>query len=99
MNENGAVKLFKQRVRFFMPRIGIAFRPWDKWVLRAGAGWFDNINHLNTWTIFNLMPPKSGSLLFNVRHRPRQERATCRARTGSAYSVPNPHVPAGNADH
>jgi hypothetical protein len=64
VNENGAVKLFKQRVRFFMPRVGIAFRPWDKWVLRAGAGWFDNINHLNTWTIFNLMPPKSGSLQF-----------------------------------
>ncbi|MGH9629939.1 MAG: TonB-dependent receptor domain-containing protein, partial [Bryobacteraceae bacterium] len=65
VNENGAVKLFKQRVRFFMPRLGIAYRPWDKWVIRAGAGWFDNINHLNTWTIFNLMPPKSGSLDFN----------------------------------
>lgn len=64
VNENGAVKLFQQRVRFFMPRIGIAYRPWDKWVFRAGAGWFDNINHLNTWTIFNLMPPKSGSLQF-----------------------------------
>jgi hypothetical protein len=48
-----------------MPRIGISFRPTEKWVFRIGAGWFDNINHLNTWTIFNLMPPKSGSLLFN----------------------------------
>ncbi|MBI3281704.1 MAG: TonB-dependent receptor, partial [Acidobacteria bacterium] len=65
VNENGAVKLFKQDVRFFMPRLGIAFRPTDKWVMRIGAGWFDNINHLNTWTIFNLMPPKSGSLDFN----------------------------------
>lgn len=64
VNEHGAVKLFQQRARFFMPRIGIAYRPWDKWVFRAGAGWFDNINHLNTWTIFNLMPPKSGSLQF-----------------------------------
>jgi hypothetical protein len=64
VNDNGAVNLFKQRVRFFMPRVGIAFRPADKWVIRAGAGWFDNINHLNTWTIFNLMPPKSGSLQF-----------------------------------
>src|SRR5262249_7465904 len=45
------------------PRIGLAFRPSEKWVLRAGAGWFDNIEHLNNWTILNLMPPKSGSLV------------------------------------
>src|SRR5439155_17178708 len=65
VNEKGALKLFDQRIRFFMPRIGIAWRPTNQWVVRAGAGWFDNINHLNTWTIFNLMPPKSGSLLFS----------------------------------
>ncbi len=65
VDERGAVKLFEQQVRFFMPRVGIAYRPWDKWVFRMGAGWFDNINHVNTWTIFNLMPPKSGSLLFS----------------------------------
>ncbi|MCW5982568.1 MAG: carboxypeptidase regulatory-like domain-containing protein [Bryobacteraceae bacterium] len=66
VDESGAVKLTQQRTwRFFMPRVGIAFRPTDKWVIRTGAGWFDNINHVNTWTIFNLMPPKSGSLLFN----------------------------------
>jgi hypothetical protein len=64
VSEAGAVRLFNQDVRFFMPRLGITFRPTDKWVIRTGAGWFDNINHLNTWTIFNLMPPKSGSLLF-----------------------------------
>lgn len=64
VDERGAVKLFKQRVRFFMPRVGITYRPTDKWVIRTGAGWFDNINHVNTWTIFNLMPPKSGSLFF-----------------------------------
>ena len=64
VDERGAVELFQQDVRFFMPRIGIAWRPTEKWVLRVGGGWFDNINHLNTWTIFNLMPPKSGSLLF-----------------------------------
>ena len=65
VDERGAVKLFKQSSRFFMPRVGIAWRPSEKWVLRLGGGWFDNINHLNTWTIFNLMPPKSGSLLYN----------------------------------
>ncbi len=66
VDKRGAVKLFKQDVKFFMPRVGIAYRPWDKWVFRIGAGWFDNINHINTWTIFNLMPPKSGSLEFNA---------------------------------
>jgi hypothetical protein len=65
VDEKGAVKLFKQDVKFFMPRLGIAYRPWDKWVFRIGAGWFDNITHQNNWTILNLMPPKSGSLLFN----------------------------------
>ena len=64
VDENGAIKLFKQDVRFFMPRVGIAYRPSDKWVFRIGGGWFDNINHMNTWTILNLMPPKSGSLIY-----------------------------------
>jgi hypothetical protein len=48
-----------------MPRIGIAYRPTEKWVFRVGAGWFDNIQHMNNWTIMNLMPPKSGSLLYS----------------------------------
>ncbi|MGH9662756.1 MAG: TonB-dependent receptor domain-containing protein, partial [Bryobacteraceae bacterium] len=36
VDERGAIKLFKQDVKFFMPRIGIAYRPRDKWVLRMG---------------------------------------------------------------
>jgi len=60
----GAVKLWKQDVRFFMPRIGIAYRPSEKWVFRIGGGMFDNINHLNNFTILNLNPPKSGSLIY-----------------------------------
>jgi hypothetical protein len=63
LGEPGAIGLFKSK-NFFMPRLGITFRPTDKWVVRTGAGLFDNVNHLNTWTIFNLMPPKSGSLIF-----------------------------------
>jgi hypothetical protein len=59
----GGVPLWKQRHGLFMPRVGLAFRPSDKWVVRAGIGWFDNIEHLNNWTILNLMPPKSGSLI------------------------------------
>jgi len=62
--DTGSIKLFKQDVRFFMPRVGIAYRPSDKWVVRIGGGMFDNINHMNTWTILNLMPPKSGSLIY-----------------------------------
>jgi len=60
----GAVQLWKQDVKFLMPRIGIAYRPSDKWVFRIGGGWFDNINHLNNFTILNLNPPKSGSLIY-----------------------------------
>jgi hypothetical protein len=44
-----------------MPRLGIAYRPTEKWVIRSGAGFFDNIDHMNTWTILNLNPPLSGS--------------------------------------
>ncbi len=66
VDKNGAVKMYDQDVRFFMPRIGIAWRPIDKTVVRIGGGWFDNINHMNTLTIFNLMPPKSGSDLFQT---------------------------------
>lgn len=68
LGEAGAVKLAKQQVRFFMPRLGIAFRPADKWVIRAGGGWFDNIQHLNTFTIFNLMPPKAGSQAYQTSY-------------------------------
>jgi hypothetical protein len=66
VDERGAVKLSRQAIKFFMPRVGIAYRPWEKWVFRAGVGWFDNINHLNNWTILNLNPPKSGSLQFDA---------------------------------
>ena len=33
-----------------------------------GAGWFDNIQHLNTFTIFNLMPPKAGSQAYQTSY-------------------------------
>lgn len=68
LGEAGAVKLSKQQLRFFMPRVGIAFRPTEKWVIRAGGGWFDNIQHLNTFTIFNLMPPKAGSQAYQTSY-------------------------------
>ncbi|MBI1792295.1 MAG: TonB-dependent receptor [Acidobacteria bacterium] len=65
LGDAGAQKLTRQqRFRFFMPRVGIAFRPTDKWVIRTGVGWFDNLQHQNTYTIFNLMPPKAGSQVY-----------------------------------
>ena len=30
---------YKTDNRFFMPRLGIAYRATDKWVIRTGAGW------------------------------------------------------------
>ena len=35
VDERGAVKLFQQDVKFFMPRIGIAWRPTEKWVIKG----------------------------------------------------------------
>ena len=64
IDERGGVKLWKQDFRFFMPRVGIAYRPSSKWVLRVGAGYFDNLMHMNNFTVLNLMPPKSGSNTF-----------------------------------
>lgn len=64
VDERGGVKLWKQDIKFFMPRLGVAFRPADGWVLRAGGGWYANLMHQNNFTILNLMPPKSGSLEF-----------------------------------
>ena len=61
----GDIKLWRQDVRFFMPRAGIAFRPTGKWVIRTGAGYFDNLMHMNTFTILNLNPPKSGTSTFS----------------------------------
>ncbi|MBM3726231.1 MAG: carboxypeptidase regulatory-like domain-containing protein [Acidobacteria bacterium] len=70
VNPEGALKLTRQQFKFFMPRFGIAYRPSEKWVLRMGGGWFDNINHVNTWTIFNLMPPKAGSQVYLTSMQP-----------------------------
>ncbi|MCX6619636.1 MAG: TonB-dependent receptor [Acidobacteria bacterium] len=48
----------------FAPRIGIAFRATDKWVVRSGFGIYYNVQQLNNYTILNLNPPLSGSSAF-----------------------------------
>src|SRR5262249_58097078 len=48
----------------FMPRLGIAYRATDAWVVRAGGGIYYNVHQLNNYTILNLNPPLSGSSNF-----------------------------------
>lgn len=50
--------------RYFMPRIGLAYRVSEKWVMRSGFGWFANAQQLNNFTILNLQPPRSGTFSF-----------------------------------
>lgn len=65
VDERGGGKIWFQDVRFFMPRLGLAYRPANGWVVRAGGGWYANLMHQNNFTILNLNPPKSGSLRFD----------------------------------
>jgi len=51
--------------KLFMPRIGIAFRATEKWVVRSGFGIYYNVHQLNNYTILNLNPPLSGSSAFS----------------------------------
>ena len=58
-------KFYSETNRFFMPRVGLAYRATDKWVVRSGFGWFANAQQLNNFSILILMPPKSGTFGFN----------------------------------
>ena len=49
-----------------MPRVGLAYRPANKWVIRSGAGWFADVEHLNTFTILANMPPFGSSQQFDA---------------------------------
>jgi Carboxypeptidase regulatory-like domain/TonB dependent receptor-like, beta-barrel/TonB-dependent Receptor Plug Domain len=51
--------------RFFMPRLGLAYRVTDKWVIRTGAGWYVNAQQMNNMTILDLQPPFSGTFGWN----------------------------------
>jgi len=58
--------IYNRDNRYYMPRIGLAYRPTDKWTVRAGFGWFANAQQLNNFTILNLVPPISGTIAFPV---------------------------------
>ncbi len=58
--------------RYFMPRVGVAYRATDQWVIRAGGGWFVNVQQMNNMTILDLQPPFSGTFGFNQVDDPAQ---------------------------
>ena len=51
--------------RYFMPRIGLAYRATDRWVIRSGFGWFVNGQQLENFNIVTRNPPNGGSFTFN----------------------------------
>jgi hypothetical protein len=57
-------KFYDPEERFLMPRIGLAYRPSEKWVVRSGIGWYANAQQLNNFSILNLQPPLSGTFGF-----------------------------------
>ncbi len=57
-------QFYKPQRNMFMPRIGLAYRLNNDWVLRAGYGIYYNAHQLNNYTILNLNPPLSGSANF-----------------------------------
>lgn len=56
----GKQKLWKQVAPFWQPRLGIAYRPSSKWVIRTGAGQYTSPQHFVQISTANLMPPLSG---------------------------------------
>lgn len=57
-------QFYKPQKDMFMPRLGLAYRLTDAWVVRAGFGIYYNVHQLNNYTILNLNPPLSGSTAF-----------------------------------
>jgi hypothetical protein len=53
-------KFWKQVAPFWQPRLGIAYRPGSKWVVRVGAGQYTSPQHFVQISTANLMPPLSG---------------------------------------
>ena len=60
--ETANFPLYNTDNRYFMPRVGLAYRVTDGWVIRTGAGWFANAQQLNNMTVLALLPPRSGTI-------------------------------------
>lgn len=63
--DTNGYRFYETDNRYFMPRIGLAYRATDKWVIRSGFGWFVNAQNLNNSSVMALSPPRSGTLSFN----------------------------------
>ena len=55
---------YEANYKYFMPRIGLAYRAAGKWVVRSGFGWFVNVQQMNNMTILDLQPPFAGTYSF-----------------------------------
>ncbi len=58
------VKFHESDNRYFMPRVGLAWRVTDNWVIRSGAGWFVNAQQLNNFQVMVRQPPRGASFVF-----------------------------------
>jgi hypothetical protein len=58
------VRIVEKDNRYFMPRVGIAYRPTDNWVMRVGAGWFVSGQQMENFNIIGRTPPNGGSYTF-----------------------------------
>ncbi len=58
------LEFYEAQKKLFMPRLGLAYRLSDQWVVRGGFGIYYNVHQLNNYTILNLNPPKSGTANF-----------------------------------
>ena len=47
------ISLYRAEKNRFWPRVGVAYRPADGWVLRVGGGVFNNANQMNNLTVFS----------------------------------------------
>lgn len=64
-SEEAKRKLWKQHWGFLQPRLGIAYRPTQKWVVRVGAGQYTSPQHFVQISTANLHPPLSGNQQFD----------------------------------
>ncbi|MGH9661700.1 MAG: TonB-dependent receptor domain-containing protein [Bryobacteraceae bacterium] len=56
-------QLYSAEKNRFWPRIGLAYRPAERWVVRIGGGVFNNANQMNNLTVFS-DPERRASITF-----------------------------------
>ncbi|MBV6432225.1 MAG: hypothetical protein IANPNBLG_02361 [Bryobacteraceae bacterium] len=47
------IPLYSAEKDRFWPRVGVAYRPADRWVIRLGGGVYNNANQINNLTVFS----------------------------------------------